>query len=143
MIDITNDQLLRDIIMQHFVNSRNRGFEQKPQSFYQDLRSESCSDELTLEIFKTDNDGFEIKFEGSACAISTAATDILISMIFQKSDLEIKTLLATYEKMIETGEITNLNLLGELIAFKNIFKQKNRKTCALLGSKGLKSLFNF
>ncbi|WP_027063098.1 iron-sulfur cluster scaffold-like protein [Mesoplasma seiffertii] len=142
MIDITNDQLLREIIMKHFVNSTNKGFQNKPLSVYQELRSESCSDELTLEVIKTPTDFWEIRFEGSACAISTASTDILISLILQKSEVEIKALINAYELMIETGEITDANLLEELVAFKNIFRQKNRKACALLGSNGLKTLFN-
>ncbi|WP_026389120.1 iron-sulfur cluster assembly scaffold protein [[Acholeplasma] multilocale] len=134
------DQELRQVIMKHFTDSVNKGFTNNPKAYKADLRSDSCSDELTVEIVEEDGIYTEIRFEGSACAISTSAADILISMIINKTPTEVEEIINNYEEMINNGIINNEESLGDLIAFKNIFNQRNRRTCATLGSRGFKEL---
>jgi nitrogen fixation NifU-like protein len=76
---------------------------------------------------------YDIRFDGEACAISTSATSIMIRSLIGKSIEEAKELLVNYKNMINEKEYDE-ELLGELIVYDEIYKQPNRKNCALLPS---------
>ncbi|WP_031543392.1 iron-sulfur cluster assembly scaffold protein [Mesoplasma photuris] len=140
MIDINNEQELKKIIMNHYVNAENKGFKNGINSFKKEFKSDTCSDEIIAEFIIEDNKFKEINFEGRACAVSTASADILFSMIKDLSFDQALDLIKTYEEMILENKLDNPEKLDKLIAFKNIYKQKNRIMCALLASNGIKEI---
>ena len=126
-----DSNLRREIIMDNYQDPMNRGLIEDDSYLKVNTNSESCIDNLDY-MMKIDNDKIiDIRFDGEACAISTSATSIMIRNLIGKSIEEAKELLTNYKNMINEKEY-NEDLLGELIVYDEIYKQPNRKNCALL-----------
>ena len=83
----------------------------------------------------------DIRFNGEACAISTASTSIMIKNIIGKSVIEAKKYIDNFMNMINELEY-NEELLGEGIVFDEIYKQQNRKNCVTLPYVGIKKIID-
>jgi nitrogen fixation protein NifU and related proteins len=87
------DQMYREVILDHYKNPRGHGVLEDP-----DARAEGqnplCGDEVTISVkFGDDGDTIdEIKFEGRGCAISQAATSMLMEMVTGRKASEVATL---------------------------------------------------
>lgn len=96
-------------------------------------KSATCIDDISLKIKL---DGGIIRnayFDGEACVISTAATSIILKNIIGKTVEEALKFLENYEAMINEEDYDTA-LLNDLIVFDNIYKQPNRKQCALISA---------
>lgn len=126
-----DSNLRREIIMDNYQDPMNRGLIEDDSYLKVNTNSESCIDNLDY-MMKIDNGKIiDIRFDGEACAISTSATSIMIRSLIGKSIKEAKILLNNYKNMINEKEYDE-KLLGELIVYDEIYKQPNRKNCALL-----------
>lgn len=126
-----DSNLRREIIMDNYQDPMNRGLIEDDSYLKVNTNSESCIDNLDY-MMKIDNGKIiDIRFDGEACAISTSATSIMIRSLIGKSIKEAKILLNNYKNMINEKEYDE-ELLGELIVYDEIYKQPNRKNCALL-----------
>ena len=81
----------------------------------------------------------DIRFDGEACAISTSASSILIRKLIGKSVQDAEKILTNYKNMINEKEYDE-DILGELNAYNEIYKQPNRKNCALLPDVAIEKL---
>ena len=126
-----DSNLRREIIMDNYQDPMNRGLIEDDSYLKVNTNSESCIDNLDY-MMKIDNGKIiDIRFDGEACAISTSATSIMIRNLIGKSIEEAKILLNNYKNMINEKEYDG-ELLGDLIVYDEIYKQPNRKNCALL-----------
>ena len=126
-----DSNLRREIIMDNYQDPMNRGLIEDDSYLKVNTNSESCIDNLDYMMKIDDNKIIDIRFDGEACAISTSATSIMIRSLIGKSIKEAKILLNNYKNMINEKEYDE-ELLGELIVYDEIYKQPNRKNCALL-----------
>ena len=81
----------------------------------------------------------DIVFDGEACSICTSATSILIRNLIGKTKEEAEVILNNYQNMINEKEYDK-DILGELNVYDQVYKQPNRKTCALLPSRAAESI---
>ena len=126
-----DSNLRREIILENYQEPMNRGLIDDDSYLKVNTNSESCIDNLDF-IMKIENGIIEdIRFDGEACAISTSATSIMIRSLIGKSIVDAKRILINYDNMINEKEYDK-ELLGELLVYDEIFKQPNRKNCALL-----------
>lgn len=126
-----DSNLRREIIMDNYQYPMNRGLIEDDSYLKVNTNSESCIDNLDYMMKIDDGKIIDIRFDGEACAISTSATSIMIRSLIGKSIEEAKELLINYKNMINEKEYDE-ELLGELIVYDEIYKQPNRKNCALL-----------
>ena len=128
---ISDPELRREIILDNYQNPTNRGLINDSHYIKENTNNESCIDNLDIEM-KVENDIItDIRFDGEACAISTSATSIMIRTLLGKTTVEARKILKNYDNMILEKEYDE-DVLGELIVYDEIYKQPNRKTCALL-----------
>ena len=135
-----NQSMMREIIMDHYSSPRHK-HEPKNAAEYQQIHMDSisCVDNIMLYV-KVENDKvIDACFEGVACTISTASTDILCDLIIDKSKEDANYILNQYENMIFEKEFDD-SVLGEAIVFVNTSKQAARIKCATIGCNGLKEL---
>lgn len=136
---IDDPQVMREIIMDHYSNPIHKS---KPiDDNYVSIRmdSDSCIDDITIFLLINDEKITDALFDGIACTISTASTDILCDLIIGKTKSEALYIIDQYQKMIFEKEY-DMDVLKELLAFKNTYKQAARVKCATLGSNGIKEL---
>ncbi len=132
-----DSELKRAIIMNHYQNPLNNEVIDDPS--YQKINNNnlSCIDNIDLYLLIEDGIIKDLKFAGEGCAISTAASSLLTKLVIGKSALEAENIITNYEKMINE-EPYDQELLAEANCFDEIYKQQNRKQCALLPWQGLK-----
>ncbi len=129
--DIVNQELKRSIILEHYQHPKNKGLIESDEYIKVNMNSDSCIDEVNL-IMKIKDDRIEdIKFDGEACAICTSATSIMVETLIGKTVLEAERIINNYYNMIDEKEYDS-DILEQAIVYDDIYKQPNRKKCALL-----------
>jgi nitrogen fixation NifU-like protein len=87
------DQLYREVILDHYKNPRGHGVLDEP-----DVSAEGqnplCGDEVSIYVsFEPGSDIIdEVKFSGRGCAISQAATSMLMEMVQGRSASDVAAL---------------------------------------------------
>lgn len=134
-----DENLRKSIILEHYANPVNKGLVKDDGYIKVNMNSSSCIDNLDFMI-KIENDVIkDARFDGEACAISTSASSIMMNMIIGKTIKEIEEIIENYEAMIDE-RVYDEDVLKEAIVFNEIYKQANRKKCALLPFEGLKKI---
>ena len=134
-----NEDIKRTIILENYQNPKNRGLIEDDTYELKNTNSESCIDQIDLQI-KVENDVVkDIRFDGEACAICTSSTSIMINSLIGKNINDALEIIDNFENMINEKEY-NLELLGEAIVYSDIAKQPNRKKCALLTWEGTREV---
>ena len=136
-----DQNLKRSIILEHYQNPKNRGLFDDNNYIKVNMNNESCIDEVNLMV-KINNDKLEdIRFDGEACAICTSSTSIMINTLIGKTIEEAKEIYFNFEKMLDEQEYDS-DMLEEAIVYDDIYKQPNRKKCALLPWWGIDKAIN-
>ena len=131
-----DSELKREIILEHFQHPVNKENVENDNYKKYNTRNPNCIDNLDIFINIENNMIKDIKFMGEACAISTASTSIMIKNLIGKSISDAKEYIQNFYNMCNEIEY-NEDLLNEGLAFSDIYKQNNRKNCALLPYKGI------
>ena len=132
----------REIIMDNYLNPLNKEVPSNLEEYDKvNSNNESCIDNIDIYMLVKDNRIIDIKFDGEACAVSTASTSIMIRLFLNKTIDEAYNILTNYENMITEKEYDS-NILGEANCFDEIYKQENRKHCALLPYIGIRKLLD-
>lgn len=129
----------RELILENFENPVGKGL--KNDSSYKKINqnNSSCIDNFDIELLLDGDIIKDIRFDGEACAIATSALSISISKLIGKTKEEALLIIENYENMINEEEYDE-DLLQELTAYEDIYKQPARKKCATLGILGIKNL---
>jgi nitrogen fixation protein NifU and related proteins len=111
------EQMYREVILDHYKNPRGHGTIDEPDASAEGMNP-LCGDEVTIQVsFEDDGETIdEVKFSGRGCAISQAATSMLMEMVEGR-------------KAAEVASISKDELLEEV----GIPLTPVRLKCALLG----------
>ena len=131
----------RSIILENYENPMNRGLIDDDTYIKVNTNNESCIDEIDLMVKIKDGKIVDARFDGEACAICTSSTSIMIKSIIGKSIDEAKKIYENFLNMIDEKEY-NEEILEEAIVYNDIYKQPNRKKCALLPWWGFEKVLN-
>lgn len=133
-----NDELRKDIIMENYLHPYNKEVPNNVSDYIKvNSNNESCIDNIDIYIKIVDDVIKDIKFMGEACAISTSATSIMIKLLLNKNIKEAHEIILNYENMINEQPY-NKEILEEALVYDEIYKQANRRHCALLPYIGIK-----
>ena len=150
-MDLYNDKnFVRSLIIDHATRPVNLITKDKVPAnehiFCYKTITDTCTDDLTLVLSTNASTIIGASFYGIGCAISTSSIDLLCNQLINKDFATAQKILAAYFQMIANGEITDAALLGDLVVFKNIYKQQNRimcaKSCALSATKIIEDIKN-
>ena len=136
-----DQEFRRGIILENYQNPMNRGLIDDDSYIKVNTNNESCIDEINLMVKIEDNKIVDARFDGEACAICTSSTSIMIKSIIGKTLEEAKEIYSNFLNMIDEHEY-NEEILEEAIVYNDIYKQPNRKKCALLPWWGFEKVMN-
>ena len=136
MRSLDDPQLMREIIMDHYEHPRNRGLIEDDSYLKVNMNSDTCIDNLDIQVKFDDDKIADVRYDGEACAICTSSTSIMSELVIGKTKQEAKEIIDNYLNMIYEKDYDE-EMLEEAIAFKNTHKQANRIKCATLGWNGL------
>lgn len=134
-----DQNLKRELILEHYQHPKNKGLIDDESYIKVNMNNESCIDEVNLMVKIEDGIIKDIRFDGEACAICTSATSIMIDTLIGKSLDEVKEIYDNYNNMIDEKDY-NPNILEQANAYDDIYKQPNRKKCALLPWWGIEKI---
>jgi nitrogen fixation NifU-like protein len=87
------DQMYREVILDHYKNPHGHGVIEDPDA-EADGQNPLCGDEVSIYVaFADDGETIdEVKFSGRGCAISQAATSMLMDMVPGRTATEVATM---------------------------------------------------
>ena len=141
MLSLNDPMIKREIIMDHYENPRNKGLVDDPRYIKVNMNSESCIDDIDIQILVEGNIIKDFRFDGVGCTIATSSTSILSELVIDKTVEEAYEIIKQYDNMIKEAEY-NEELLLEAVVFKDVSKQANRIKCATIGYNGLLELLD-
>jgi nitrogen fixation NifU-like protein len=140
MSDLMNDPMvLRQILMDHYEYPRNHELTHDETYYTRHMASDSCIDDIHVEAKIEDRIIKDIRFDGVACTIATAATSIMSELLMGKNIDDANHIINNYHAMID-GKEYDADLLEEAIALHTVGKQANRIKCATIGWKAMEEM---
>lgn len=134
---IMDRELKRSIILDNYQNPNKKVISSEEEYIKINTRNVSCIDNLDIYLKIKDNIIVDITFEGEACVISIASTNILANLLIGKTKEEGINIIDNYLKMINEKEYDS-EVLKELMVFDDTSKQPSRIKCATLSANGIK-----
>jgi nitrogen fixation NifU-like protein len=126
--------LYQEVILDHSRRPRNKrvpeGANRRVEGY-----NPLCGDRITLHVALEDGRVRDVGFEGSGCAISTAAASTMTEAVKGKTVPEVERLFAKlHDLVIGKGGETEADLeeLGKLAAFSGVSQFPMRVKCATL-----------
>ena len=136
-----DSNMKRSIILEHYQNPKNKGLIDDNSYIKINMNNESCIDEINLMVKLENNKIVDIKFDGEACAICTSSTSIMIDTLIGKTHEEATNIFNNFNNMLDEKEYDS-NILEQANVYDDIYKQPNRKKCALLPWWGIEKVLN-
>lgn len=134
-----DENVRREIILDHYQNPKNKEMVEDERYIKVNSNNESCIDNIDIYILIEEGIIKDIKFQGEACAISTSSTSIMITNLIGKTVEEAKEYITNFDAMVNE-RVYNEEILNEGIVYNTIYKQGNRKHCAMLPYIGIKKV---
>ena len=141
MLSLNDPMIKREIIMDHYENPRNKGLVDDPRYIKVNMNSESCIDDIDIQILVEGNIIKDFRFDGVGCTIATSSTSILSELVIDQSIEHAYEIIKNYNDMIKELSYDE-ELLQEAVVFKDVSKQANRIKCATIGFNGLLELLD-
>ena len=133
-------QMMRQIIMDHYDNPQYKKTPSNKEDFKQHhMSSANCIDDIIVYALEKDGKIAECYWDGVACTISTASTDIMCGLVIDKSIEDAQYIIDQYRHMIHEEEFDE-SVLDEAIVFINTSKQAARIKCATIGYDALEGI---
>lgn len=125
-------EMMREVIMDHYQNPRHKG---KPvNGSYAHIHTDStnCIDDFDVFLKLENGHVVDALWDGVACTISSASTDILCDRLLGLTYEQAHYLVTQYLAMIEEKPY-DASVLDEALVFVNTGKQAARIHCATMG----------
>ena len=134
-----SQEMMREIIMDHYSNPRN--YREENDSAYKTIfmDSTSCIDKIYVQAKIENNILVDVCWHGVGCAIAKSSTSIMSELLTDKTVDEAKKIIKNYMAMINEQEYDE-SLLDEAIVFINTSKQAARIKCATIGWNGMSQI---
>ena len=85
---LKDPMIVRQMIMDHYQYPRNHKLLSEGEYLEKHMDSESCIDDIKVQMVVKDNIIKDIRFDGEACAIATSSLSIAISKLIGKTKKE-------------------------------------------------------
>lgn len=131
-----DQNMKRSIILEHYQNPKNKGLIEDETYIKVNMNNDSCIDEVNLMVKLEDGKIKDVRFDGEACAICTSSTSIMIDTLIGKTIEEAEEIINNFYNMIDEKEY-NEEILEQANVYNDIYRQPNRKKCALLAWWGM------
>ncbi len=136
---LEDPEVLRELIMDHYKYPHHHSLTEDMKYRKVHMSSDSCIDDITVQSDIEDGVIRDIRFDGTACTISTSSTSIMTDLLRNKTVAEAKAIIEQYMNMLD-GKEYDPGMLEEAVAMKNVYRQANRIKCATIGWKAISQM---
>ena len=132
------ETLYRQVIMDHYINPRNKGLVGWP---HVHIKNPSCGDDITVEADIVDGVVRKIHHQGTGCSICCSSASVLSETLEGKTVEEALDLINEFFEMVKGKEDPNEDL-EEALVYQGVAKFPARIKCATISWKALERLLN-
>ena len=93
--------LMRQIIMSHYENPRNKRTVNDSRYLKVHMNSSSCIDDINVFVLIENNVIVDCAWDGVGCTISTASTSVMSELLIGKTLEEAQYIIKQYELMLD------------------------------------------
>ena len=136
-----DDELKRTILLEHYQHPKNFGLVEDDRYHLVHNASDSCIDDIKVQMLIENNIIKDVRFAGVGCTICFASTSIISDLIKGKTKEDALNIINEYFNMIDEKEYDE-DILEEANAFNTLSKQANRIKCGTIGIKAMKELID-
>ncbi|HKM11022.1 MAG: SUF system NifU family Fe-S cluster assembly protein [Bacilli bacterium] len=138
---LDNTQMMRQIIIDHYQNPRNKRTPTDLDNYHKiHMNSTSCADDFWFYLkANQQNIITDVAFDGVGCTISTASSSIMSELLIGITLQQARYIIEQYHHMI-AGEDFNDEVLDDAVVFINTARQPARIKCATISYDGIKQL---
>lgn len=133
--------MMRQIIMEHYSTPYFKREPKDDKYKMVHMHSANCIDDINVYIKYENDKVIDACFTGIGCAITTASTDIMCSLLIDKSKNNAEYIIEQYLNMIYEKPY-DADALEDAIAFINTSKQASRIRCATIGWNAAKEILD-
>jgi nitrogen fixation NifU-like protein len=124
-------ELYQEIILDH--GRRPRNFGPLPDASHSaEGKNPLCGDHVIVRLRYQDGFVKDVAFQGSGCAISTAAASTMSEAVKGKTRAEVDALFREFHDVVTGKKPANVEELGKLAAFAGVSEFPMRVKCATL-----------
>ena len=124
-------ELYQEIILDH--GRRPRNFRPMPDASHEaEGKNPLCGDHVIVRLRYQDGVVQDVAFQGSGCAISTAAASTMSEAVKGKTRAEVDALFHDFHDLVTGKKPENADELGKLAAFGGVSEFPMRVKCATL-----------
>ena len=127
-----DENLKRAILLDHYNNPHNKGLVDDDRYIEIHNVSDSCIDDIMVQLLVENDKISDIRFDGVGCTICYSSTSIISDLIKGKTRDEAMNIINNYYNMLDEKEY-DPDLLEEANAFETLYKQANRIKCGTIG----------
>ena len=131
-------ELYQEITLDH--GRRPRNFRPLPDASHSaEGKNPLCGDHVIVRLRYRDGIVEDVAFEGSGCAISTAAASTMSEAVKGKTRAEVEALFQRFHELVTGKSVGDVEELGKLAAFAGVSEFPMRVKCATLAWHTLRS----
>ncbi len=125
------DSLYREVILEHFKNSKHAGRLPAP-TLTATGQNPLCGDEMVFDLAVDGGRISAVRFDGKGCVISQAAASMLSQQLEGKTPAQARTLVNAMKAMMQGKDPDPSVDVGDLEALSGVRKFPVRVKCAAL-----------
>ncbi|HVW25447.1 MAG TPA: SUF system NifU family Fe-S cluster assembly protein [Polyangiaceae bacterium] len=131
-------ELYQEIILDH--GRRPRNFRPLPEASHSaEGKNPLCGDHVIVRLLYENGVVKDVAFQGSGCAISTAAASTMSEAVKGKTRTEVDALFREFHDLVTGKKTGDVEELGKLAAFAGVSEFPMRVKCATLAWHTLQS----
>jgi nitrogen fixation NifU-like protein len=124
-------ELYQEVIVDH--SKRPRNYRTLADAKSADGYNPLCGDRCTVYVSVDGDRMKDVAFQGSGCAISTAAASVMTEAVKGKTRAETEALFDTFHALVTKGPpVSGTEGLGKLAVFAGVSEFPSRVKCAVL-----------
>jgi nitrogen fixation NifU-like protein len=124
-------ELYQELILDHGRHPRNFGVPARA-NHSAEGKNPLCGDHVIVRLEYENDVVKDIGFEGSGCAISTAAASTMTEVVKGKTRAEVEAIFRKFHDLVTGNKDIDLDSLGKLAAFAGVSEFPMRVKCATL-----------
>ncbi|MGL4624884.1 MAG: Fe-S cluster assembly sulfur transfer protein SufU [Culicoidibacterales bacterium] len=129
-----DEQMFRQIIMDHYKTPRFKGLVEQPGFVTVHLKNPSCGDDMQVQTQVENGVITEVHHDGSGCSICCASASMMAQLVSGETIEQAQAKKQAFYDMV-SGQGIDEELLDEAISLQGVAKLPPRIKCATLGWK--------
>lgn len=136
MLELNNNQLYKEIIMEHYKNPKNTSLKSDLKTW--EAKNPVCGDGVLVQIeVNGQKQIVAVNQKCLGCIVSTASASIMSELLVGKTLKQAKEIVSNFVKMVKGETVPHKESLAEAVVFEGVASYPARFKCATISWEAL------